>query len=143
MTSFLGRYEYQFDERGRVSLPSAFRREAKEDRFVLIQWKKPSLTLFPKDSWAAAQERLLAFRRNQPESWEDVLGIVSNAAEVIPDKQGRILIPGWLQKAAGLESSVLMVGNIDRIELWDPAGFSEAMESKSGDFEKFSNQVFG
>ncbi|MDE0807055.1 MAG: hypothetical protein OSA24_05865 [Longimicrobiales bacterium] len=143
MTSFLGRYEYQFDERGRVSLPSAFRREAKEDRFVLIQWKKPSLTLFPKDSWTAAQERLLAFRRNQPESWEDVLGIVSNAAEVIPDKQGRILIPGWLQKAAGLENSVLMIGNIDRIELWDPAGFSEAMESKRGDFEKFSNQVFG
>jgi MraZ protein len=135
VTSFLGRYEYQFDERGRVSLPSAFRREAK--------WKKPSLTLFPKDSWTVAQERLLAFRRNQPESWEDVLGIVSNAAEVIPDKQGRILIPGWLQKAAGLESSVLMVGNIDRIELWDPAGFSEAMESKRGDFEKFSNQVFG
>jgi MraZ protein len=143
VTSFLGRYEYQFDERGRVSLPSAFRRESKNDRFVLIQWRKPSLSLFPRDIWTATEERLLTFRRNQPESWEDVLRIVSNAVEVIPDKQGRILIPAWLQKAAGLKGSVLMVGNIDRIELWHPSGFSETIESKHGDFDKFSNQIFG
>ncbi len=143
MTSFLGRYEYQFDERGRVSLPSAFRREAKNDRFVLIQWKEPSLSLFPKDTWNESEERLLKFRRNQPESWGDVLGIVSNAVEVVPDKQGRILVPAWLQKAASLENSVLMVGNLDRIELWNPARFAQAMEDTQGDFEKYSNQIFG
>ena len=88
-------------------MPSAFRREAKNDRFVLIQWKEPSLSLFPKDTWNETEERLLKFRRNQPESWGDVLGIVSNAVEVVPDKQGRILVPAWLQKAASLENSVL------------------------------------
>ena len=143
MTSFLGRYEYQFDERSRVSLPSAFRREAKNDGFVLIQWKEPSLSLFPKDTWNETEERLLKFRRNQPESWGDVLGIVSNAVEVVPDKQGRILVPAWLQKAASLENSVLMVGNLDRIELWNPARFAQAMEDTQGDFEKYSNQIFG
>ena len=134
MTSFLGRYEYQFDERGRVSLPSAFRREAKNDRFVLIQWKEPSLSLFPKDTWNETEERLLKFRRNQPEAWGDVLGIVSNAVEVVPDKQGRMLVPAWLQIAASLEYCVLMVGNLDRIELWNPARFAQAMEDIQGDF---------
>ena len=43
------------DEKGRVSLPSAFRREADGDRFVLLQWRAPALTLFPVESWAAAQ----------------------------------------------------------------------------------------
>lgn len=124
-------------------MPSAFRREAKNDRFVLIQWKEPSLSLFPKDTWNESEERLLKFRRNQPESWGDVLGIVSNAVEVVPDKQGRILVPAWLQKAASLENSVLMVGNLDRIELWNPARFAQAMEDTRGDFEKYSNQIFG
>ncbi len=124
-------------------MPSAFRREAKNDRFVLIQWKEPSLSLFPKDTWNESEERLLKFRRNQPESWGDVLGIVSNAVEVVPDKQGRILVPAWLQKAASLENSVLMVGNLDRIELWNPARFAQAMEDTQGDFEKYSNQIFG
>ncbi len=131
------------DEKGRVSLPSAFRREADGDRFVLLQWRAPALTLFPMTSWAASQERLLAFRRNQPEAWGEVLAITSSAVEVSPDKQGRILIPARLQEAAGLEGSVLLVGNIDRVELWHPPEFERVARTGSGEFEKFSNQIFG
>ncbi len=131
------------DEKGRVSLPSVFRREASGDRFVLLQWRPPALTLFPMESWAIAQERLLAFRRNQPEAWGDVLAIASSAVEVSPDKQGRILIPAWLQEAAGLDGSVLLVGNIDRVELWHPPEFDKVAVTGSGEFKKFSNQIFG
>ncbi len=143
MTSFLGRYEFQMDEKGRVSLPSAFRREADGDRFVLLQWRAPALTLFPVASWDATQERLLAFRRNQPEAWGDVLAITSSAVEVSPDKQGRILIPAWLKEAAGLDDRVLLLGNIDRVELWQPEEFGKAARTGSAEFEKFSNQIFG
>ncbi len=143
MTSFLGRYEFQIDEKGRVSLPSAFRREADGDRFVLLQWRAPALTLFPVESWTATQERLLAFRRNQPEGWGDVLAITSSAVEVSPDKQGRILIPAWLKDAAGLEEKVLLVGNIDRVELWHPEEFERVARPGSAEFKKFSNQIFG
>ena len=143
MTSFLGRYEYQLDPKGRVALPSVFRREAKGDRFVLLQWKPPALTLFPQRAWAQTQERLLTFRRNQPEAWADVLAIAASAVEVSPDKQGRILVPAWLQEAASLEGRVLLVGNIDRVELWDPTSFDQAVRTGTGEFEKFSNQIFG
>ena len=143
MTSFLGRYEYQLDQKGRVSLPSAFRREVEGDRFVLLQWRPPALTLFPKPAWAQAQERLLSFRRNQPEAWTDVLAIAASAVEVTTDKQGRILVPAWLQEAAGLEGKVLLVGNIDRIELWNPLRFAEVVRTGTGEFQKFSNQIFG
>ncbi len=143
MTSFLGRYEYQLDQKGRVSLPSAFRREAEADHFVLLQWKAPALTLFPMSVWSATQERLLTFRRNEPEAWREVLSITASAVEVHPDKQGRILIPSWLQEAGGLDGSVLLVGNIDRIELWDPAAFETAVEGRTGAFEGFASQIFG
>ena len=143
MTSFLGRYEFQMDEKGRVSLPSAFRREADGDRFVLLQWRAPALTFLPVASWASTQERLLAFRRNQPEAWGDVLAITSSAVEVSPDKQGRILIPAWLKEAAGLDDKVLLLGNIDRVELWQPEEFGKAARTGSAEFEKFSNQIFG
>ncbi|GMR13499.1 MAG: division/cell wall cluster transcriptional repressor MraZ [Gemmatimonadota bacterium] len=143
MTSFLGRYEYQLDEKGRVSLPSAFRREAEDDRFVLLQWKAPALTLFPRAVWSATQERLLTFRRNEPEAWREVLAITASAVEVHPDKQGRILIPSWLQEAGGLDGSVLLIGNIDRIELWDPTAFETALEGRTGAFDGFASQIFG
>lgn len=143
VTNFLGRYEYQLDQKGRVSLPSAFRREGEGGRFVLLQWKAPALTLFPEQVWATTQEKLLQFRRGQPGAWNEVLSITSKAVEVAPDKQGRILIPQWLAEAGGLSGRVLLVGNIDRVELWDPAAFKSALASPSGEFARFADQVFG
>ena len=69
--------------------------------------------------------------------------IAASAVEVSPDKQGRILVPAWLQAAAFLEGPVLLVGNIDRVELWNPIRFDQAVQMTTGEFEKFSNQIFG
>jgi MraZ protein len=143
VNGFLGRYEHQLDDKGRVSLPSAFRREADGGRFVLLQWEKPYLTLFPEDTWQEVQRRLLEFRKGRPQGWNHVRRIVSNAVEVAPDKQGRILVPGWLKDAAGLDSTVLLNGHIDRVELWNPEVFA-GIEAAEGDgMGDFAHQVFG
>jgi MraZ protein len=143
VNGFVGQYEHQMDEKGRVSLPSAFRREADSDRFVLLQWEKPYLTLFPEAKWNEVQDRLLQYRRSEPEAWNRVRVIVANAVEVSPDKQGRILVPSSLQAAAGLSGSVLLSGNIDRIELWDPDAYREAVRRHAGDLEGFAHRLFG
>jgi MraZ protein len=131
------------DPKGRVSLPSAFRREAESDRFVLLQWEKPYLTLFPEAKWAEVQHRLLEFRRSDPDAWNQVRLIVAQAVEVAPDKQGRILVPAALQAAAGLTQGVLLSGNIDRIELWDPDTYRKSVEAAVGGLEQFAHKLFG
>ena len=144
MSGFLGKYEHQMDEKGRVSLPSAFRREVEGDRFVLLQWEKPYLTLFPVSVWSDVQERLVQFRKNDRNAWHHVREIVSNAVEVTPDKQGRILVPAWLQDAAQLEGSVFLNGNIDRVELWNPEVYLRTVRAASaGGLERFAHQIFG
>ena len=144
MNGFLGRYEHQMDEKGRVSLPSAFRREAEGEAFVLLQWERPYLTLFPPDVWREIQERLMEFRKEKPDAWNHVREIVSKAVEVSPDRQGRILIPSWLQEAAALEGAVLLNGNIDRVEIWDPSVYDRTVRSASrDDLARFAHQLFG
>ena len=144
MSGFLGRYEYQMDEKGRVSLPSAYRHEAEGDRYVLLQWEKPYLTLFPGPVWIEVQQRLLEFRKRDKSAWNPVREIVSNAVDVAPDKQGRILVPSWLQEAASLDRSVLMIGNMDRIELWNPELYRNTVQAASdADVQRFAHQVFG
>ena len=130
------------DEKGRVSLPSAFRREADGDRFVLLQWEKPYLTLFPIAKWEEVQQRLLDYRRTNPEGWNQVRVIVSGAVEVAPDKQGRILVPAALQEAAGLSGTVLLSGNIDRVELWSPETYRSVVQDKAGDLSQFATRLF-
>lgn len=145
MNGFIGRYEHQMDDKGRVSLPSAFRREADGGAFVLLQWEEPYLTLFPHAVWSEIQQRLVEFRKTDPGAWHHVRRILSGAVEVSPDKQGRILIPSWLQEAASLDGAVVLSGNIDRVELWDPKVYATTVDAGAGpdDLAKVRHRLFG
>ncbi len=143
MPGFLGRYEFQIDEKGRVSLPSAYRKAAPGDPFVLLQWKPTHLDLYPQETWASVQAKLLEFRRAQPEGGAYFRRIISNAVEVEPDKQGRIRVPGWLRKSAALESQVLLIGAVDRVELWSPERFQSELDAGSAEYGHFAPQIFG
>jgi MraZ protein len=143
VNGFVGQYEHQMDPKGRVSLPSAFRREAEGDRFVLLQWEPRYLTLFPEEKWREVQGNLLEFRRSDPAAWNNVRMMIANAVEVSPDKQGRILVPVILKEAAGLSGAVLLSGNLDRVELWDPDTYREVVREQVGDLRQFAHRLFG
>ena len=143
MIGFVGQYEHQMDPKGRVSLPSAFRRQGGGERFVLMQWERENLTLFPQEKWEELQAELLAFRRKNPRGANQLRRLVANAVEVSPDKPGRILVPAALQAAAGLSGGVLMVGAIDRVELWDPERYRTAVDADEGELGDFAHQLFG
>ena len=55
----------------------------------------------------------------------------SGAAEVEPDKQGRILIPQSLREHAGLEKDVTVIGAAVRAEIWDTARWNAYNESQT------------
>jgi MraZ protein len=90
-------------------------------------WEDPHLTLLPQPVWQEILERLREVRRNDPGSANAVRRLLAEANEVVPDKQGRILVPSGLQAAAGLSGAVLMHGNIDRVELWSPERFRSSV----------------
>lgn len=139
---FLGSYTYQIDEKGRVALPAAFRREAPDQRFVLVQAYPPALALYPESEWAGVEERLRELLRHQPEARMYVLSVMAGAVEVVPDSQGRILIPLRLKEAAELDGQALLVGAIDKIEIWRPERFEEALREGAGQFARFAPQIF-
>jgi MraZ protein len=143
VSGFLGSYRHQIDEKGRLSLPAPFRRDADERPLVLVQVQPEALTLYPESTWQGVEERLLELLRRQPEARPHVLGITAAAAEVAPDKQGRILVPQRLLAAAGLGDAALLIGVIDRIEIWDPTRFEAAVGSRSAEFDRFTAQIFG
>jgi MraZ protein len=148
VASFLGRYDYQLDPKGRVSLPADFRKEADGSRFVLLQWEATHLTLFPQEVWERVQARILELRRTRPAMQQRLRRIAASAAHAEPDKQGRILVPAALARAAGLEGTVAVVGNADRIEIWNPTTFdavvgSVAPSGDDADLAELEVEIFG
>jgi len=146
VAGFLGQYEFQLDQKGRVSLPAEYRRKADGSRFVLLQWEGTHLTLFPEEVWEGRMAELLALRREKPELARVLREVTSRAVEVAPDSQGRMLIPAWLKEKAGLDSVVLLIGALDRIELWNPEVFRETVpDNVQGDAEVVAemHRIFG
>jgi MraZ protein len=138
---FLGSFQHQLDDKGRLSLPAQFRREATDQRFVLVQAYAPALALYPETEWLEVEDRMQVMMRD-PAARMWVLSVMSNAVEVAPDAQGRILIPAALRSAAGLEGQALLVGAINKVEIWNPATFEEKVRGASSGFDKFAADIF-
>ena len=139
--TFLGSFQHQLDDKGRLSLPAQFRREATDQRFVLVQAYPPALALYPETEWLEVEERMEAMMRD-PAGRMWVLSVMSSAVEVSPDAQGRILIPSVLRAAAELEGQALLVGAINKVEIWNPAKFEAAVQSATPDFHQFAADIF-
>jgi MraZ protein len=142
MSGYLGSFHHKIDEKGRLGLPAQFRRETGEQALVLVHVFPDSLTLYPPDAWAAVELRLRDAMRGSPADRMWALKVTSNAVEVVPDRQGRILIPQRMQDAVGIEGPTLVVGAINRIELWDPKRF-DAATAAAEQTENITYDVFG
>ncbi|HYW05551.1 MAG TPA: hypothetical protein VE913_01270 [Longimicrobium sp.] len=142
MTGFLGSFQHQIDDKSRLSLPAPFRRGNAEQPLVLVHVFPDALTLYPHSAWAEVEVRLREMLRLQPRSRPWVLRVTANASEVVPDKAGRILVPQRLQDAVGITGPTLVVGALDRIELWDPARFAAVTEAPVPEAERFIHQIF-
>ncbi len=144
MSGYLGSFRHTIDEKGRLSLPAQFRRDNPEQTLVLVNVFPHALTLYPEETWAQVEERLRDMMRRQPQARSFYLKVTANAVEVVPDKQGRILVPRAMQDAVGIAGPTLIVGAIDRIELWDPQTFaSQVEEAPVPDAENLTHQIFG
>jgi MraZ protein len=141
LTGFLGSFLHQLDEKGRLALPVSFRRSAEDDGFVLTAAGEPALFLYPARAWAGVEERLIELQRRQPGARSSVLRVTANAVEAVPDKQGRILIPERLQRAAELDGEALIIGALDKIEIWNPERFETTTREAESDFDRFVKQI--
>ena len=144
MGGYLGSYLYQVDEKGRVTMPAAFRR-GQNDSFVLVQFHGDALTLIPNENWRDVEAGLREMLKRKPDARHFLLRLTANAHEVTPDKQGRVLIPERLRSSAGISSEVQIVGAFDKIEIWDPRRFEEATSSGdevADEWSKLAAEIF-
>lgn len=118
-TRFVGSYEHALDAKGRVILPAKLRSHFAPSAFLsphlddcLALWTQEE---FDKEAEARlADSEVDARARNEVRTW------ASQVSEVAVDAQGRMPIPAGLRAHARIEQDVLIVGMINRIELWSP-----------------------
>lgn len=124
---FVGTYEHSLDEKGRVVLPSVFRAHL-ADRGFVSQYES-CLGLWTPEEFEKVAARLTEKVREGATSQYAVRAFAANAHEVRPDSQGRIVLPQRLRDFAGLTRDVVIIGALERIEIWDAARWHEVSAS--------------
>ncbi len=123
MPAFSGKYYYTLDPKGRVIIPAPFREIISSNYnpklYVVNDIFDNCLHIYPQEEWSKLEEKV----RTLPKMDEDVKlfirKVIGSAQETEIDKQGRILISAAQRQDAGLNSDIVIVGQLDKIDLWD------------------------
>ncbi|MEV7428824.1 MULTISPECIES: division/cell wall cluster transcriptional repressor MraZ [unclassified Nocardioides] len=121
---FMGTYTPRLDEKGRLFLPAKFRERLSEG-LVVTQGQENCLVVWPTDVFMQEAQRARATPMTNRSAREYARVLFAGADEGQLDKQGRISIPATLRDYASLEKDVVVIGVMDRIEIWDPARWQD------------------
>ena len=118
----IGTYQHNIDSKGRVIMPARFR-EVLGDVFYATKGKDGTIAILSQTAWDELGRKI----SEQPSSRTVALNrfIYSSAAELRPDKQGRVLIPSSLREYAGLIDDVVINGAGSKVEIWDSKAWDE------------------
>ena len=122
-TRFFGRYEHALDLKGRVILPAKLRVHFTQPGFLTTHLEG-CLALWTNEEFDKEINLRLAEADNDAVARNRVRDWAAAVFEAEIDRQGRIAIPPSLRTFAGLEQEVLVIGMINRVELWSPTGWA-------------------
>ena len=117
---FMGTYTPKLDDKGRLILPAKFRDRLAEG-LVVTQGQEKCLDVFPSDVFMEEATRARAKGMTSRSGRDQIRMLFSSAEEVVPDKQGRIAIPPPLREYAAISRDVVVIGAMDRVEIWEPS----------------------
>lgn len=139
---FLGNIEAKADQKGRVFLPSVFRKELQTSGSETLVLRKDvfqkCLVLYPESVWNDIMDNM---RRNlnrwNVKQQQVYRQFVSDAEMVTLDGNGRFLITRRSLEFAGIKSQVKFIGMGDTVEIWA----KENTENPFMDQEEFGNAL--
>ncbi|TLS77102.1 division/cell wall cluster transcriptional repressor MraZ [Mariprofundus erugo] len=130
---FQGEFSNNMDDKGRVSIPAAFRDalnscHADNTLIVARSHNSPNLVAYPMREW----KRLLA-RVNAMQPSKQVAAfrraVIGAAQECVPDRQGRVLLSPVLREHASLSRAVHFAGTGELFEIWDSEAWSRQLDA--------------
>jgi len=141
---FHGEYEHSLDKKGRLILPAKIREAAKShyvEKFYMTRGLDSCIFVFAEDEWRTQETKFKSLPFTSREARRFNRMFFSGAVEVVPDGQGRILIPKFLKDYAGIRKDVVIAGVSNRIEIWDKDAWFKFYNETKDSFEETSEKL--
>ena len=137
----IGEYHHSIDEKGRIIIPSKFRKEIGTS-FVVTRGLDGCLFVYSLVEW----ERIVAKLKKLPFTKKDARTFtrffLASATVCQFDKQGRINLVNSLIEYAELKKECAIIGVNDRLEIWALDKFNNLMNENFEKLDDISENLF-
>ena len=137
---FLGTYTPRLDEKGRIILPAKYRDEL-ANGLVLTRGQERCIYVFSQREFENVHEQMRQAPLASRQARDYIRVFLSGASDEMPDKQGRVTIPGALRSYAGLDREVTVIGAGSRAEIWDTEAWNAYLEEQENTFSETDEEV--
>ena len=137
---FLGTHTPRLDDKGRLILPAKFRDEL-AGGVVITKGQEHCLYVFPTAEFQRQADVLAAQPVTNKAARAYSRVFFAGAHDEIPDKQGRVIIPGHLRDYAGLDRELVVIGASTRVEIWDRQSWDSYLAESEGEFADITEGV--
>ena len=124
---FLGQFQHNLDEKGRLMIPARYRELLAAGAFITQGFDR-CLMVMTDAYFAQVYDRINSMTLADPTARLLRRLILSNAYAVEVDKVGRILVPGNLRQVIALNGEAIVAGQGDYFEVWNPADWNQQMD---------------
>ena len=135
-----GEFNHSIDTKGRLIIPSKFRDILGED-FVITKGLDGCLFLYPNNEWKIFEDKLRTLPLTNKNARTFTRFFLGSAVDGGLDKQGRVLISSALREFAGLEKDVVLVGVLERVEIWDKAKWDDNNAAVEDNMDDIASQM--
>jgi len=125
---FLGQYQHSLDEKGRLTIPAAFRDTLGEGAFISQGFDR-NLMIMSAAYFQLVYQRINAMSITDPAARMLRRLLLSSAYQVDIDRAGRILLPPNLRQFLALNGEAVLVGQGEYFEIWTPSEWGQQMQT--------------
>lgn len=136
-----GEYSHVLDSKGRIIVPSKLRSEL-GDEIIITRGLDDCLFGYNIETWHNIIEKLDTLPFTKKDARNFIRFFTSGAITLEFDKQGRINIPSYLLDYASLKEDVIIIGVINRIEIWSKDKWDSFMTENVESLSDISENLF-
>ncbi len=130
---FRGANAISLDAKGRLAMPSRYRDELLSrcagQLIVTVDAVDPCLCVYPLTEWELIEAKLRQLPSLVEENRRLQRVLIGNAVDLELDGNGRFLVPPRLREHAGLDKHAMLVGQLNKFQLWNESAWSALAEA--------------
>ena len=137
---FMGEFQHNIDDKGRVIIPAKFREELGAS-FIVTRGLDNSLFVYPLKEWQQIEQKLKTLPFTRSDARKFTRFFFSGAIECELDKQGRVSIPSNLRSYAELMKECVFIGVSNRVEIWSKELWENYYQDSEASFNEIAEKI--